>query len=67
MQPFDISRIHTSQGILQLSGYFSAIHLSTTTLLMMGTDGWFELDLQQDNVKTLVETVQQEIISYLHS
>lgn len=65
MHKFDISRLHTSQGIFQLHGYFSASDINVEKLSMMGSDGWFELNLEKDNVKALILTLKKEFISHL--
>ena len=66
MKPFNISRIHTTQGIFQLSGHHQGSDLHINKMAMMGTDGWIILDLQQTAVVNLIADLNDKLIEHLN-
>jgi len=67
MTRFTISRINTTQGIFQICGASLGEKIIINKLLMMGTDGWFALDLQQDIVKTLIAEITPALLKHLQT
>ena len=63
---FNISRIHTQQGIFQLSGKALEKQINIEKLFMMGSDGWFELDLSQEKVQLLLTLIKTELLVHLN-
>ncbi|RTR39484.1 hypothetical protein EKG38_06660 [Shewanella canadensis] len=72
MQRFSITRIHTTQGIFRISGEWAQAcddkdenRLRIVNLDMMSTDGWVELDIQQDKCRTLIDELKAQILQHL--
>ncbi|MBY8317885.1 hypothetical protein KW543_19195 [Vibrio fluvialis] len=69
MKTFEISRIHTSAGIFRLSGYVSIsgdrVTLEYHAAEFMGTDGWCELDIESEHVRSILAAIQPELIEHL--
>ncbi|MCE2573753.1 hypothetical protein [Motilimonas eburnea] len=66
---FNISRLHTQSGIVQLSGELektaSGIALHYRCVSLMGTDGWFSLDLTNEHTQQFLCDIEQEVIAHL--
>ncbi|WP_041419933.1 hypothetical protein [Shewanella violacea] len=66
MTAFHISRIHTSKGIFRLSGH-EAQTLEISAIEFMGTDGWVALNLNDENSRQLIISLEQEFLIHLRS
>ncbi|MFT4929393.1 MAG: hypothetical protein ACI8WB_005526 [Phenylobacterium sp.] len=68
-ETFNITRIHTSQGIFSLSGHWqrddgdNPLHISQ--LAMMGTDGWMPLDTKQPAVMAVLNSLMAQFVEHL--
>ncbi|MGS0691336.1 hypothetical protein ACVBIO_20495 [Shewanella sp. 0m-8] len=66
MRHFSISRLSTSIGIVKLQGEIQqAKTITMTQFSIMGTDGWFELDLTHQDSQNLINQIQAEIVAHL--
>ncbi|MGS0675106.1 hypothetical protein [Shewanella sp. 0m-4] len=66
MSHFSISRLSTSIGIVKLQGEIQqAKTITMTQFSIMGTDGWFELDLTHQDSQNLINQIQAEIVAHL--
>ncbi|MBE8168868.1 hypothetical protein D5R81_15060 [Parashewanella spongiae] len=68
MNPFVISRINTSAGIFRISGRIvrnetTADVIVINELEIMGTDGWFELNIEKS--QEIIDQILPEIKAHL--
>ncbi|PKF61246.1 hypothetical protein CW745_11480 [Psychromonas sp. psych-6C06] len=62
---FHISRLTTNQGTFQITGQNNRVSFNIKRLLMMGTDGWVELDLDKQKVQQLILLISENITNHL--
>ncbi|MEI8605759.1 MULTISPECIES: hypothetical protein [Pseudoalteromonas] len=69
MENFKISRIYTKLGIFRLSGIINnergIKNISYISAEYMGTDGWYELNLQSEHTQNLLRDIQIEVLQHL--
>ena len=68
MPDFTISRLETENGTFRLNGEVGNGGHGNFTLScveMLGTDGWVELNMQDDNVVSLITQISADIIKHL--
>ncbi|EAS66360.1 hypothetical protein L4D04_13410 [Photobacterium angustum] len=66
MKKFNISRINTGFGIFNVIGTYNknCKELKVSQLYQMGTDGWFELDINR--APSVVEKLEPLIINHIN-
>ena len=68
MPDFTISRLETESGTFRLNGDVgNGMHGNFTLncVEMLGTDGWVELNMQDDNVVSFIPQISAAIIKHL--
>ncbi|WP_345888822.1 hypothetical protein [Shewanella algae] len=65
--PFDISRIHTPQGIFRLKGEQQASppKLVCRQLEILGSDGWLELRVEDNRTQVLLDALFEPVREHL--
>ncbi|MBQ4892210.1 hypothetical protein A9267_19510 [Shewanella sp. UCD-FRSSP16_17] len=72
MIPFNISRLHTEVGIVQLNGHWvpnpdyeqkTALHINR--LSQLSTDGWVELDINHNGNIKFIQQLQPFVVQHL--
>lgn len=69
MPTFNITRLHTKQGIFRLKGtqgYNQPEKITIKEIEILGTDGWVILDLNNKKVLNLITSLHNEIIQHLY-
>lgn len=70
MTNFTISRLESRRGIFRLDGMITNSYNEEFTLSrieILGTDGWVELNPQDDNVVLLIAQISTDISAHLFS
>ncbi|WP_299495060.1 hypothetical protein [uncultured Shewanella sp.] len=75
MPRFNITRIHTPNGIFRLTGHIvqSALPTSNSPALhikhldILGTDGWIALNIATQQTQALIHLIEEECIQHIQS
>ncbi|WP_299004142.1 hypothetical protein [uncultured Shewanella sp.] len=69
MPAFNITRIHTPNGIFKLTGKTvtdtGSTKLQIDTLDILGTDGWITLDIKARHTQRLIHLIEADCIEHI--
>ena len=68
MTDFTISRLESQRGIFRLNGVITNKlneEFTLSRIEILGTDGWVELNMQDDNVVSLMTQISADISKHL--
>jgi hypothetical protein len=68
MSSFNITRLHTEQGIFRLKGMQDddqPLKITVLEIEMLGTDGWIMLDINNSKVLNFIDCLHDDIAQHL--